>query len=244
MALLDVSSVCKSFGALKAVHAVTFQVTDGEIFGIAGPNGSGKSTLFDLITRIPFGPDSGRVVFDGKDLAHQRAHKIVSLGMVRTFQREVAFESLNVFENVWLSASFGTSSNVTAGHVKDMLDLMGFTHADLARSARNLSVFERKRLTLASALACNPKLILLDEPASGLTKPEIEQTITLIRRMATKGITILLIEHVLPFLMALSQRLMVLNNGQVLGIGKPFSIMKERAVMEAYLGNRKVTRNG
>jgi branched-chain amino acid transport system ATP-binding protein len=240
MALLAVTSVSKSFGALKAVNDVTFQVGPGEILGVAGPNGSGKSTLFNIITKIPFGPDSGEVVFDGKRLQGRRPNEIVRLGMVRTFQREIAFEGLNVFENAWLAGSFGSNSSTSVDNVAAALELMDFKEQDFARSARNLSVFERKRLMLASALACSPRLILLDEPASGLTKPEIEQTVSLVRRISEQGVAVLLIEHVLPFLMSLSQRLMVLNNGKLLAIGDPRSTMSNPSVIEAYLGNRKV----
>lgn len=239
MALLEVTSVSKSFGALKAVHNVTFKVAHGEIFGVAGPNGSGKSTLFNIITKIPFGPDSGEVVFDGSLLRGRRSSEIVRLGMVRTFQREVAFEGLNVFENASLAGTFGSRSPSKTEDVGEALELMDFNKSEFGHSARNLSVFARKRLMLASAIACNPRLILLDEPASGLTKPEIEQTISLVRRISQKGIAVLLIEHVLPFLMTLSQRLMVLNNGQVLGIGEPTSVMRDPIVIEAYLGNRR-----
>lgn len=239
MSLLDVRSVSKSFGALKAVNNVSFQVRHGEILGVAGPNGSGKSTLFNVLTKIPFGPDSGEVIFDGKPLRGYRANQLVKLGLTRTFQRETSFESLNVFENVWLPATFGARSTPRVESVTAALLLMGFKESEFGLPARNLSVFDRKRLMLASAVACDPKLVLLDEPASGLTKPEIEQTVLLVRKIAEKGVAVLLIEHVLPLLMSLSQRLMVLNNGQLLGIGEPEAIMREPAVIEAYLGNRR-----
>ncbi|MDB5522341.1 MAG: ATP-binding cassette protein [Rhizobium sp.] len=239
MALLEVKSVSKSFGALRAVDDISFSVGDGEIFGVAGPNGSGKSTLFNIITKIPFGPDSGQVVFAGREVQSYRANEIVGLGLVRTFQREASFDSLNVFENAWLPATYGRKDPATEDVVVEALSSVGFSADDLGRPARNLSVFDRKRLMLASAVACAPKMILLDEPASGLTKPEIEQTIGLVRDIAARGIAVLLIEHVLPFLMSLSQRLMVLNNGRIIGIGEPGTIMRDPAVVEAYLGTRR-----
>ncbi|WP_394890450.1 ABC transporter ATP-binding protein [Mesorhizobium sp. AaZ16] len=239
MALLEVNSVSKSFGALRAINDVTFTIEEGEIFGIAGPNGSGKSTLFNVISKIPFGPDTGTILFNGSRLKAQSAHAVVRRGLVRTFQREMTFESLNIYENALLGAQYGGVA-VPPAEVRDVLLLVGFREADFSKSARNISVFDRKRLMLASAVACRPKLILLDEPASGLTKPEIDQLIALVLDIHSRRISIALIEHVLPFLMALSKRLMVLNNGGVIAIGEPHEVMKDPAVSEAYLGARKV----
>jgi branched-chain amino acid transport system ATP-binding protein len=241
MALLDVKSVSKTFGALRAVDGVSFSVEEGEIFGIAGPNGSGKSTLFNILTKIPFGPESGDVIFAGKPVNTLRADAIVRLGLLRTFQREICFESLSVFENAMLPAVFGQSERVTTEAVSDALVLLGFTEAEFAKPAQLLTVFERKRLMMASAVACRPRMILLDEPASGLTKPEIDRSIDYVREISGRGIAILLIEHVLPFLMSLSKRVMVLNNGRIIGIGDPHAVMREEAVVEAYLGSRKPT---
>jgi branched-chain amino acid transport system ATP-binding protein len=241
MVLLDVKSVSKAFGALRAVDNVSFNVEEGEIFGIAGPNGSGKSTLFNILTKIPFGPESGDVIFAGTTLNALRADAIVRLGLVRTFQREICFESLSVFENVMLPAVFCQSERITTEAVSNALMLLGFSEAEFAKPARLLTVFERKRLMMASAVACRPRMILLDEPASGLTKPEIDKSIDYVREISRRGTAILLIEHVLPFLMSLSRRVMVLNNGRIIGIGDPHAVMREEAVVEAYLGSRKPT---
>jgi branched-chain amino acid transport system ATP-binding protein len=242
MALLQVEDVSKAFGSLKAVDAVSFEVQAGEIFGIAGPNGSGKSTLFNIITGIPFGPDRGRVRLDGQEIQGLRGHAIAQLGMARTFQRETSFDGLTVFENALIGATYGGATRATAlaeERAAEALEFVGLGRAGFGRLAGELSVFDRKCLMLATAVAMRPRILLLDEPASSLTKPEIEASIGLIRRIASRGITIVLIEHVLTFLMSLSEHLMVLNNGQVLARGRPAEVIADPRVVEAYLGTRR-----
>lgn len=242
MSLLHVDGVSKAFGSLKAVDDVSFKVEAGEIFGIAGPNGSGKSTLFNVITGIPFGPDRGTIRFDGVEIQGLRGHRIARLGLARTFQRETSFDGLTVFENALMGASFG-GGHKSSAEVRDAtaeaLEFVGLGADQFGRLAGELSVFQRKCLMLATAIAMGPKMLLLDEPASSLTKPEIDSTIDLIRRTAGRGITILLIEHVLTFLMSLSQHLMVLNQGTVLAAGEPRTVIEDPRVVEAYLGTRR-----
>ena len=241
--MLAVDAVSKSFGALRAVDDVSFSVEAGEIFGIAGPNGSGKSTLFNVISGIPFGPDDGRVVFDGRDVRGLRGHQIARLGLVRTFQRETSFDTLSLFDNALMAASYGAGDRAggrtTANRTAAALEFAGFATASFPRLASELSVYDRKCLMLASALALSPKLLMLDEPASGLTKPEIVALIALIRRIAATGVTVLLIEHVLTVLLALSQRLMVLNQGRVIALGDPHEVVRNPDVIRAYLGDRR-----
>ncbi|MCB8881332.1 ATP-binding cassette domain-containing protein [Acidisoma cellulosilytica] len=240
MSILEVVGVSKLFGALRAVDDVSFTVEAGEIFGIAGPNGSGKSTLFNTISGIPFGPDEGRVVFQGQDLSRLKGHVIARMGLARTFQRETAFDTLSVFENALMGASYGRAARgAGAAEVTEALQFVGFDKAMFRRPAAELSVYDRKCLMLATALAMSPRILLLDEPASGLTKPEIEDSITLIRRIAGRGITILLIEHVLTMLLTLSQRLMVLNQGRMLILGEPEEVVRNPEVIRAYLGDRR-----
>jgi len=242
MSLLTVDRVSKSFGALRAVDQVSLTVAPGEIFGIAGPNGSGKSTLFNVISGIPFGPDEGRIDFAGHDLRGLKGHQIARLGLARTFQRETSFDTLSVFENALVAATYGLGGRGggAAGRgVSAALEFAGFAPASFARPAAELSVYDRKCLMLASALAMSPRLMMLDEPASGLTKPEIETLIGLIRRIAADGIAILLIEHVMTVLLSLSERLMVLNQGSVLVLGAPESVVQNPDVIRAYLGDRK-----
>ncbi|WP_256753922.1 ABC transporter ATP-binding protein [Mesorhizobium sp. Mes31] len=241
MALLELDDVSKAFGSLKAVDGVSFKVEAGEIFGIAGPNGSGKSTLFNIITGIPFGPDRGRIRFDGSAFNGRPGHVIARLGLARTFQRETSFDGLTVFENALIGASYGKQEKAAAARnaAAEALEFVGLGAASFGRLAGELSVFERKCLMLATAIAMQPRMLLLDEPASSLTKPEIETSIGLIRRTAERGITILLIEHVLTFLMSLSKHLLVLNNGRVLAAGEPASVIADQRVIEAYLGTRR-----
>jgi len=237
--LLDVQGVSKTFGALRAVNGVSFQVAEGEIFGIAGPNGSGKSTLFNIITSTPFPASAGEIRFAGEAIHRKSPHEICHLGLARTFQRETAFDSLTVRENVVLGAVFGPGGSQPAdvdARVRSALDFVELASANVERPAAELSVFDRKRLMLASALVMEPKMILLDEPASGLTKPEIEETIRIIKRTNERGIAVVLIEHVLPVLLALSRRLMVLNQGEVLTTGDPDVVVRDPRVVEAYLG--------
>ncbi len=240
MALLAVEAVSKSFGALRAVDAVSFDVRAGEVFGIAGPNGSGKSTLFNVISGIPFGPDSGRVAFDGHDLHSLRGHRIARLGLARTFQRETSFDTLSVLDNALMGAAYGLGRRAgpPARAAAAALEFTGFAPGSFARPASELSVYDRKRLMLASALAMRPSLVMLDEPASGLTRPEIELLVALIRRVAASGAAVLLIEHVLTVLLSLSDRLMVLNQGRVLTLGEPSTVVRDREVVRAYLGER------
>jgi branched-chain amino acid transport system ATP-binding protein len=242
MALLELDDVSKAFGSLKAVDGVSFKVEAGEIFGIAGPNGSGKSTLFNVITGIPFGPDRGTIRFDGTEIQGWRGHRIARLGLARTFQRETSFDGLTVFENALMGSSFGAASEsaVSAREAAaEALEFVGLGTAQFGRPAGELSVFQRKCLMLATAIAMKPKMLLLDEPASSLTKPEIDSSIELIRRTAARGITILLIEHVLTFLMSLSQHLLVLNQGAMLAMGEPRTVIADERVIEAYLGTRR-----
>lgn len=241
MALLTVEAACKSFGALQAVDGVSFTVGPGEIFGIAGPNGSGKSTLFNVISGIPFGPDKGRVAFDGHELHRLKGHQIARLGLARTFQRETSFDTLGIADNVLMGATYGLGRRggvSPAQAATEALEFAGFAPGTFARPASELSVYDRKRLMLTSALAMRPRLLMLDEPASGLTRPEIEMLVTLIRRIAATGIAILLIEHVLTVLLSLSKRLMVLNQGRVLILGEPATVVRDREVVRAYLGER------
>ena len=241
MALLEVQEIGKAFGSLKALDGVSFSVNAGEVFGIAGPNGSGKSTLFNAITAIPFGPDRGKVIFDGQEIQGKSGNQIARLGLARTFQRETSFDKLTVFENALMGASYGKGGSAQQARDRsaEALDVVGLKEKDFGRLADELSVFDRKCLMLATAVAMEPRMLLLDEPASGLTKPEIEVSIGLIRKIAARGITIILIEHVLTFLMQLSQHLLVLNQGQVLTMGEPNTVISDPRVVEAYLGTRR-----
>ncbi len=239
--ILVADRVSKSFGSLRAVDEVSFEVAPQEIFGIAGPNGSGKSTLFNIITSIPFPADSGRVVFEGKEIQRMRANQVCRSGLARTFQKETAFDTLSTLDNVILGATYGGGAGeygASREAAAEALAFVGIGEEQFARPASELSVFDKKRLMIASAIVTKPRVLLLDEPASGLTKLEIDETIDLIRRLNESGITVLVIEHVLPLLLTVSARLLVLNHGSELTTGTPDDVIRDPRVVEAYLGSR------
>lgn len=236
--ILVVEQVCKSFGKMMVVNNVSFTVAENQIYGIAGPNGAGKTTLFNAISGIPFHPDSGRITFGGEAIHALQPHAIAHRGIARTFQRETVFESLTVLQNVVLGAVYGHQGSGNAEQkALDALELVGLRDKT-QESARDLPLFDKKRLMLATALVMQPKLLLLDEPAAGLNQLEIRQSIDLIRAINARGITIILIEHVLPLLLTLSERIMILNQGLKLVEGTPREVVSNPQVIEAYLGRR------
>jgi branched-chain amino acid transport system ATP-binding protein len=237
---LSAVSLRKAFGALVAVNDVSFEVMPGQIFGIAGPNGSGKSTLFNLLTGIPFGPDKGEVHFDGRDVSGLPAYKIARAGIVRSFQKDATFESLSARQTVEVAAAYGrpVGWREAGAEADGLLDLMGFPARRRDEPSGSLPIFDKKRLALASGLATKPRLLLLDEPASGLTKPEVESLASLIRTVRRAGVTIMLVEHVLPLLLSVSDTLLVMHHGSVIARGLPDVVFRDPVVVEAYLGRR------
>lgn len=237
--ILVVSELSKSFGALKAVDVVSFEVAKGEVFGIAGPNGSGKSTLFNIITRIPFGATSGSVLFDNEPIHDLANNDIAKRGLARTFQRESVFPHLSAIDNVLVTteqtqrASSFLQRITLAEHA---LELVGFPATLHNWKAGDLPVFLKKLVMIAGAVALDPSVLLLDEPASSLTPNEIERMKALIMSLNEVGMTILLVEHVLPLLTGVSDRLMVLDQGKVIALGEPQKVIKNPRVVEAYLG--------
>jgi branched-chain amino acid transport system ATP-binding protein len=234
--ILELDHVVKSFGSLKVTDDVTFSVEPGEALGIIGPNGAGKSTLFNLITgnvRV----DAGRVSFDGADVTRMQPMKRCYAGVGRTFQIPQPFEKLTVFENLVVAASMGSrkAESEVIDRCAEILVNTGLIERANAL-AGSLGLLQRKRLELARALATDPKLLLLDEIAGGLTEAECKSLIETIRAIHASGITIVWIEHVLHALNAVVQRLLVLNFGKVVDIGTPEDMMASSAVREIYLG--------
>jgi branched-chain amino acid transport system ATP-binding protein len=236
--ILEIQQVNKSFGGLKALDNVSFSVQPGELLGIAGPNGSGKSTLFNVISRIPFGVDSGTILFNGQRIDGMKAHHIAALGLARTFQKDAEFPNLSARETIDLAAVYGARIKKPRRLIEEQLELLEFDLSRIDMPTTELSVYERKQTMSASALVMKPKVLMLDEPASGLTKPEIESLDRLLRKINNNSVTVVLIEHVLTLLLSVAQRLIVLNEGKLLAQGDPKAVFSDPLVIDAYLGKR------
>ena len=235
MSLLTVDGVSKSFGGLTAVSDASFTLAEGEVLGLIGPNGAGKTTLFHIISGF-LQPEEGHVRYAGEDLTGLRPHDICHRGMVRTFQVTRPFSRLSVTENVLVGALERVAHRREALAIaEEVLALTGL--ADKAdQLGHSLTLPDRKRLELARALATGPRVLLLDEVMAGLNPSETGRLIELIRTIHLRGITILLIEHVMRAVMALSQRILVLNYGELIAEGSPEAIVRNPKVIEAYLG--------
>lgn len=235
MPLLELKEVNKNFGGLKAVSRVSFELNGGEILGIIGPNGAGKTTLFNVITGF-LKPDSGEVWFNGEKTVGLKPHQVCKKGMVRTFQLVKPFIELTVLENV-VVAALNRAKTIKEAREKALrtIELVGLREKTNTLSS-GLTLGHRKRLELARTLATEPKLLLLDEVMAGLTPTEVDELIRLLKEVNHRGVTILLIEHVMRGLMALSRRVVVLNYGQKIAEGVPGEVVKNRQVIEAYLG--------
>jgi branched-chain amino acid transport system ATP-binding protein len=236
MPILQLQDVSKSFGALKVADAVTFDVSEGEALGIIGPNGAGKSTMFNLIAGNLVA-DTGAIRFSGNDITRTPPMARCTAGIGRTFQIPQPFEKLTVFENLLVAAAFGSGKREAeiSDRCADILVNTGLV--DRANQpAGSLGLLQRKRLELARALATDPKILLLDEIAGGLTEAECHALVETIRGVHRGGMSIIWIEHVLQALNAVVERLLVLNFGKVIGIGEPQAIMASREVREIYLG--------
>lgn len=235
-ALLRGDRLTRRFGGLKAIDDVSVEVRQGEILGIIGPNGAGKTTLFNLLSGF-LKPSQGVVMFDGADVTGLRPHKLNRMGLARTFQLVKPFARMTVLENTMVgSYRLAHDRREAAEQARGVLAALGME--DLAdRPARELTMPGMKRLEVARALATKPKLLLLDEVMSGLTPSESKAMLPIVRGIRDSGVTVLMIEHVMHAIMALSDRIMVLHHGQRLAEGTPAEISADKAVINAYLGN-------
>jgi branched-chain amino acid transport system ATP-binding protein len=234
--LLRISGLRKSYGAVVVADAIDFDITEGEAVGIIGPNGAGKSTLFNLIAG-EVAPSGGKIFFAGRDITTLPQPSRTHLGVARSYQIPRPFSDMTVYENVLVGAMFGSGGRVSdpAVHCAQTLAACGLLDkAD--RLAGSLTLLERKRLELARAMACKPRLLMLDEIAGGLTEPEALELVGTIRTIHAEGTTILWIEHVLHALVSVVSRLVVLSFGKKLGDGDPHNVLNSPEVREAYLG--------
>lgn len=236
--LLVVQDVVKKFGGLVAVNNVSLNIEKGEIIGLIGANGAGKTTMFNIIAG-DLNPTSGKVIYKGNEIQSLPSNKVCSLGIARTYQIVKPFTDLTVLENVMVGSFL---RNVKTSEVRDnsleILEFVGLIHRwDVV--GKDLNLPELKRLELARALATKPDLLLLDEVMAGLNPVESGKFIDLIRKIREKGLTLLVIEHVMKAIMSLSDRLYVMNQGKKIAEGKPEEVVENEAVIKSYLGERK-----
>lgn len=232
--IIKINKLDKSFGGVHAVNNVSFEVEAGEILGLIGPNGSGKSTCVNLISGV-YTPDSGEVIFNGQNITKMPVPNRADIGIGRTFQSPKPFTNLTVYDSVLTIALLHNKMKEAVNKTKQILDMTGLSSLSDVRSGK-LPIEKRKWLDLARILAIDPKLIMLDECLAGLNPSEMDESIKLVRKINNEGITIIFIEHVMKAVVQLCHRVIVLNQGTLLSQGKPADVMKEEAVIKAYLG--------
>ncbi|HUT67649.1 MAG TPA: ABC transporter ATP-binding protein [Dehalococcoidales bacterium] len=234
--VLSIAGVTKLFGGLTAVNNLSFNVKQGEAIGLMGPNGAGKTTLVNLIYGI-YKPDSGTIRFQGNNIGGLPPHKICHLGIARTYQIPQPFTTMTALQNIVVAAIYGrglsrANAENAAHKILEELDL---SHKK-DTTTQDMDEVALKRLELAKALATRPSLLLIDEVAAGLTEEELPRILEILRNIRQSGVTILLIEHVMKVMTEAVDRIIVMDRGEKIAEGKPEAVMKDRKVIEAYLG--------
>jgi len=239
--LLQLKSIYKTFNNFSVLSNIDFSISEGEIVGLVGPNGAGKTTLFNLICGR-YRPSSGKILFEGIDITSLKPHAICRLGISRTFQSSRPFHMMSSMQNILVGHIFGKGFSLRADPedrqaALELLEVVGIAHK-AATPAGQLTLSEQRRLDLARALATRPKLLLLDEVAAGFSPVLVKQAIQLINRVRGRGVTLLIIDHFLNLSLKVSDRLLALDHGEIIAEGPPQMVMRNRDVLQAYLGLR------
>jgi branched-chain amino acid transport system ATP-binding protein len=238
-ALLELSGVSRRFGGLRALSDIDLAVERGEVVGLIGPNGAGKTTLVNVVSGV-HRASAGRVRFDGEDVTRLRPFQAARRGIARTFQIVQPFPAMTVLENVTAAALFAGGEGSIAearSQAREHLEFVGLA-AVADQPAAQLTLAMRKRLELAKSLAMRPKLLLLDEVNAGLNSVEMDAALGLIRGIAARGVTIVIIEHLMKVVLSLCSRIVVLHHGELIAAGAPAEIVQDERVVQAYLGRR------
>ncbi len=239
--ILETKNISKNFGRIQALSSVSIGVEEGEILGVAGPNGAGKSTLFNIIAGV-YPPSGGRMIFQGRDVTNAKPHRICHMGLARTFQVSKTFPTLSVYDNVRVGATFGNKrirESSIRERIESALEMLGLSEVR-DTEVSHLDLYKIKLTGLAMNLATDPRLLMLDEPLARLALDEIETFLRIVKRLnQEKRITIIMIEHILDSLCEVSDRLVILNYGEVLFNGDPQDGIRDPQVIECYLGRGK-----
>lgn len=237
--LLRVQGISKRFGGVQAVKDLSFELARGEILGLLGPNGAGKTTAFNMIAGF-FKPDEGRISFEGQEIQGSNPWTICRCGIARTFQLSKPFGGLTTLENVMVG---GFARHADRGAARDRAEeIVSFLDMQAKRDvdAHDLTAFDRRKLELGRALATGPRLLLMDEVVAGATPTEASEMVELVKKVRQRGVTVLIVEHVMKVIMGLSDRVIVMENGRLIADGPPAQVVKRREVLSAYFGERYV----